>query len=361
VAEARLEKPEAIIRGYMAPAVKELKGNSEGNEAGRVFHKFAIFCDQQLQNPDGLEDFRRVEQLRHRKEEEVLALDTMIQTADGEEKTSVTVSRTKAKQWLDLDDEEYKRLKRGREAFLEQCLENYLLCLKACETYNNDALRFCALWLDKSDDDKANHAVGKHIAQVPSRKFALLMNQLSSRLLDNNSAFQSVLFSLTHRICVEHPYHGLYQIFANIKSKHQVDGDQTAVSRCQAAEKIVERLQSDELIGKIWNQTHNVNVSYIEFATHKLGNIKSSAKIPLKTLLSGKHLEQGAKKLPPPTMKIPLRIDCDYSKIPKVHKLHPEFTVAGGLSAPKVVTAYASDGLRYKLLVSNIKLSRIPD
>ncbi|KAF7593335.1 Serine/threonine-protein kinase tel1 [Aspergillus hancockii] len=290
VADARLEKPEVIIQDYLLAAVKELKGRSGGEEAGRVYHGFASFCDQQLQNPDGMEDFTRVEQLRNRKEKEVQALEDMMKTADGREREALRFHRTRTKQWFDLDDREYQRLRRSREAFLQQCLENYLLCLRESETYNNDVLRFCALWLDKSDSDIANTAVSKHLNQVASRKFAPLMNQLTSRLLDMSDEFQKMLFALIFRICVEHPFH-------------------------------------DE-------------------------KLKSGARVPLRKLQTGERLEQDAatQRLPPPTMQIDIRVDCDYSGVPKLVRYQPEFTIASGVSAPKIVSAFASNGLRYKQL-----------
>ncbi|KAJ9371691.1 hypothetical protein DTO282E5_3624 [Paecilomyces variotii] len=352
VAEARLEKPEAIIQEYLVPAVKELKSNLVGEEPGRVFHVFAAFCDQQLQNPDGLEDFKRVEQLRDRKEKEVIALEKMMKTAEGRERETLKMHRTKAKQWFELDDRDYQRLKKGREAFLQQCLENYLLCLKASDTHNNDALRFCALWLDNSDSQIANTAVSKYISQVPSRKFAPLMNQLSSRLLDVPNEFQTTLFALLFRICVEHPYHGMYQIFASSKSK--AGKDETSVARHQAAGKLVDKLKNDRHAGSTWVAIHNTNISYVRFAIDRPDEkIKTGAKVPLKKLATGQRLEQDATnlKLPPPTMRIELRVDCNYKDVPKVVRFHPEFTVASGVSAPKIVTAIASDGQRYKQLV----------
>lgn len=352
-----MEKPEAIIQEYLVPAVKELKGNSEGEEAGRVFHGFAMFCDQQLQNPDGLEDFRRIEQLRDRKEKEVVALEKMMKTTEGKERETLKMHRSKAKQWFDLDDREYQRLRRSRDAFLQQCLENYLLCLKACDTYNNDALRFCALWLDKSDSEIANNAVSKYISQVPSRKFAPLMNQLSSRLLDVFDEFQTQLFALIFRICVEHPYHGMYQIFASSKSKG--GKDKASSARQQAAGKLAEKLKNDRHAGPIWVAIHNTNISYVKFAADRLDEkVKSGAKVPLRKLATGVRLEQDAtnQKLPPPTMKIELRADCNYSNVPKIVRFHPEFTVASGVSAPKIVTAVATDGLRYKQLVRRVWL-----
>jgi ataxia telangiectasia mutated family protein len=353
-----LEKPDSILQDYLYPAVKELKGSSDGEEAGRVYHGFATFCDQQLLNPDGLEDFKRVEQLRDRKEKEVLGLEEMMKNATGKEREYLKNYRAKAKQWFDLDDREYQRLLRSREAFLQQCLENYLLCLRESDTYNNDALRFCALWLDKSDIKTANAAVSRYLDDVPSRKFAPLMNQLSSRLLDVSDDFQRLLTQLVFRICVEHPFHGMYQIFASSKSKG--GKDQSSVSRFRAANQLVDRLKSDGQIGPTWVAVHNVNISYVRFAVDRPDSkFKSGAKVPLKTLATGQRLGQDVitYKLPPPTMKIELRVDCDYSHVPTVAKFSPEFTIASGVSAPKIVTAVASNGERYKQLVCILPLS----
>ncbi|KAL2821528.1 hypothetical protein BJX63DRAFT_378450 [Aspergillus granulosus] len=351
IAEARLEKPEAIIQNYLTPAVKELKGRSEAEEAGRVYHGFAMFCDLQLQNPDGLEDFGRVEQLRNRKEKEVLALDEMLKSAEGKERDNLKFHRSKTKQWFDLDDREYQRLRRSREAFLQQCLENYLLCLKESERYNNDVLRFCALWLAQSYSDIANKAVSKYLADVPSRKFAPLMNQLTSRLLDVSDDFQRMLSELIFRICCEHPFHGMYQIFASSKSRG--GKDQSALSRNRAAAKLAETLRSDKRIGSLWVAVHNTNINYVRFAVERLDDkMKHGAKVSLKKLSTGGRLEQDAanQRLPPPTMKIEIRVDCDYSDVPKLVKYLPEFTIASGVSAPKIVTAFASNGVRYKQL-----------
>lgn len=352
MAEARLEKPDLILQEYLYPAVKELKGNA-GEEAGRVYHGFATFCDEQLRNPDGIEDFKRVEQLRDRKEHEVLGLENMMKTATGKERDYLRNCRAKAKQWFDLDDREYQRLLRSREAFLQQCLENYLLCLRECDTYNNDALRFCALWLENSASKTANSAVSRRLSDVPSRKFAPLMNQLSSRLLDVSDDFQPLLNQLVYRICADHPFHGMYQIFASSKSKG--GKDQSSHSRFRAANQLVERLKNDSKIGSTWVAVHNANISYVRFAVDKPDSkYKSGAKVQLKNLATGQRLTQDVVtyKLPPPTMKINLRVDCDYSQVPTLSKFNPEFTIASGVSAPKIVTAVASNGEKFKQLVS---------
>ncbi|EGE85810.2 phosphotidylinositol kinase Tel1 [Blastomyces dermatitidis ATCC 18188] len=351
VAEARLQKPDTIMQEYLFPAIKELKGRSEGEEAGRVFHEFAVFCDQQLQNPDGLEDFRRIEQIRHRKEKEVLDLEQMMESAKGKERDQLLIHRVRAKQWFELDDKEYQRLKESRVSFLRQCLEKYLLALRASDTFKNNVLRFCALWLDNSESEAANAAVAKYINTVPSRKFVSLINQLSSRLLDVEDSFQPLLGTLILRICMEHPYHGMYQLFSSSKSAR--GRDHMSNSRSRAANNLVDRLKSDPKVRDTWFTLHNACVGYVRFATDGLDNgLKSGSKVALRKSITGQKLEQDVRRqhIPPPTMKIDLQIDSNYSHVPRIVRYLPEFTVASGISAPKIVTAIASDGLQYKQL-----------
>ena len=356
ISEARLEKPDEIITNYLLPAIRELHGLSEGPEAGQVFHEFAAFCDQQLQNNDNLEDFRRIGTLRERKEAEVHDLARMIKAAGSQskEKGNLESHQKKAKLWFELDDREFQRLKASREAFLSRSLENYLLSLKACDKYDNDALRFSALWLEHADNDIANSAVSKNISHVGSRKFAPLMNQWTSRLLDATNSFQTLLSAMVYRICLDHPYHGMYQVFASSKTKG--GKDQAALARNAAAVKIVNQLKGNKRAGPVWLAVHNSNINFVRFAAEKLdeGKAKPGTRILLRRSATGAKLEQDIPHLqiPPPTMKLALRHDCDYSATPSIVKFQSEFTVASGISMPKILTAVASDGRKYKQLVS---------
>ncbi|KAI4173908.1 MAG: hypothetical protein LQ343_002676 [Gyalolechia ehrenbergii] len=353
ISEARLEKPDEIINQYLGPAIKELRGATEGTEAGQVFHEFASFCDQQLQNPDSLEDFERIQKLRQIKEEEVHDLDRMIKSAGSQakEKDNLKSHRNKAKLWFDLDDREFQRLRENRQAFLRQSVENYLLALKACDKYDNDALRFSALWLEHYDSEIANEAVAKHIGHVGSRKFASLMNQWSSRLLDIKSSFQQHLALLVFRICHDHPFHGMYQIFVGAKSRGK---DEVALGRSQAANKVVDELKGNKRSGPLWVNIHNSNILFVRFATERLNDsrIKPGSKVPLRKSPTGQRLEQeiSGQRVPPPTMRIDLRADCDYSSVPRIARFHHEFTVASGISMPKIISAIATDGTKYKQL-----------
>lgn len=297
--------------------------------------------------------------LRDQKGAEVHDLDRMIKASapQSRERANLQAHRNKAKQWFELDNREYQRLHDSRQAFLRQSLENYLLCLKACDEFDQDALRFSALWLENWESDIANAAVAKHISKVGSRKFATLMNQWSSRLLDSTDEFQKLLFALVLRICVDHPWHGMYQIFAGSKSKGK---DEVALSRSTAAGKIANSLKESKSAAPIWLAIHNTNISFHRFASEKLDDSKGKpgARIALRRISSGLKLEQDVNshsnfkgKVPPPTMSIELRADCNYNDLPMIAKWQPEFTVASGISMPKIATAIGTDGLKYKQLV----------
>jgi ataxia telangiectasia mutated family protein len=355
-AEARLNKPDEIISQCLVPAIKELSGRSQGSEAGRVFHDFAAFCDLQLQNPDDKDDFHRVETIRDRKGKEIQDLQRMIKQADRKIRAQLEQHLTNAERWFKLDNEEYQRLQRARENLVQQSLENYLLSLRACDDYKNDVLRFCALWLDQSESEEANAAVGRHILKVASRKFAPLTSQLASRLLDEEVGFQLLLSELLWRICCDHPYHGMYQVFVASKTKG-ARNDEIATSRNSAATKLAKRLIEQPSVGRIWVAVHNSGIAFVHFAQERLEDKKhkAGAKASLRELKTGpklvQALEQSSTKIPPPTMKIALRNDCNYSSIPMFSKFESLFSIAGGVSAPKIITVIGTDGQHYKMLL----------
>ncbi|KAM0271737.1 hypothetical protein ACHAPA_002502 [Fusarium lateritium] len=354
VSVARLEKPHDIQKNYLEPALKELKGKGQGRQAGSVFHQFAMFCDQQLQDPDGLEDLTRLQSLKKAKSDEVSDLKTLISsTKDAQLKTRYTHVLNKEKQWLDLDEQELRRVEQTRSEFVRLSLENYLLSLIASDEHNNDALRFTALWLERSEEEATNKAVMRYLSEVPTRKFASLTNQLTSRLQDHDTTFQKLLLELVYKICVDHPYHGMYQIWSGTKAKAQ-QKDDVAVLRVRATDRVAKRLAETQSVANIWLSIDKTSKYYHALAMDRNPNkYKSGAKIPLRDSTPGHNLVNCLAKyrIPSPTMHVELSATKDYSKVPIISKLEPTMTIASGVSAPKIITAIGSDGVRYKQLV----------
>ncbi|KAF2466182.1 uncharacterized protein BDR25DRAFT_345757 [Lindgomyces ingoldianus] len=361
LAEARLAKPDTIIKEYLEPAIHELKGQTQGTYPGQVFHEYALFCDKQLQSPEAAEDIARIKTVMDRKHQEWQDFLKLSQT-DKSKSMRETYRRNaqRAQNWYNLDHGEYERLRKSREQFLRQCLENYLLSLQASDEYNNDALRVFSLWLEYSDMPLANEAVRAYLSRVPSGKFALLMNQLSSRLQAEATDFQKLLFELVFRICAEHPYHGMHQIFAiqmkvgSITREDVVRSkDESAKSRQRAAAQIAQMLGSDRKAGKYWNVIYQSNGLYHNLAMFKNEQDNRMGRdIALEKYGESKAMLQKIPPMgvPPATLAIEVRASCDYSDLPKIVGFKPRMTIANGLSAPKIITALASDGRPYKQL-----------
>ncbi|KAK6581544.1 hypothetical protein PZA11_006235 [Diplocarpon coronariae] len=352
VSVARLEKAENVIEKYLRPALKELQGRAEGGEAGRVFHQFAEFCDQQLQDPDSLEDLERMEKLTKHKADDVQEWEkVLLKTPSGAIKESYKRSCARNKAWLKIDREELNRQTAIRDEFLRQCLENYLLALAASDDHDSNALRFSALWMGHSEKQLANDAVSRHLSKVPSRKFAPLMNQLTSRLQDSKAKFQTLLFTLVLRICTDHPFHGMYQIYAVMRS-YVNPKDESAVSRNAAATRVSGRLGLSK-VAQTWTALQTCSRLYTKLAEDvDKQKYKAGKKLSLKESEPANHLNNALFKLglPPSTMQIPLSPNMDYSKLPLVTRLESQMTIASGVSVPKIITALTNHGARLKQL-----------
>ena len=353
VSLARLETPQDIQKSYLAPALKDLKRDGSA-EAGTVYHQFATFCDTQLQDPDGLEDLARLQSLRKAKNEEVRDLKALIDsTKESQLKTRYSHVLSKEKQWLELDEKELRRVEQTRSEFVQLSLENYLLSLISSDEYNSDALRFTALWLERSAEETTNKAVMRHLSLVPTRKFATLMNQLTSRLQNQDTLFQKLLYDLIVSICIDHPYHGMYQIWSGTKARAQ-QKDGMAVQRVKATEKVAQRLMATKSVSDIWVSIDKTSKYYHGLAMDRdTTKYKSGSKFPLKESTAGQYLVNclARYRIPPPTLQIEVSATKDYSHVPHVAKLEPTMTIAGGVSAPKIITAIGSDGVKYKQLV----------
>lgn len=349
-----MEKPEEIITQYLKPAIAQLETVTTGSEAGRVFFEFATFCDQQLQNPGNIEDFQRLERLSQRRLAELHQYKTMIDSTPASQKDNkrnLKSAALRVQQWYNLDNQEYQKARTTRDEFVRQSLENYLRALKACDDFNSSVVRFFALWLEYSDSDSANRAVEEALQQVPSWKFVGLTNQLNSRLLDDESRFQKSLSRLVGRMCLDHPYHMMYNIYAGVKGAVNKT-DEKSNSRQKAATKLARTLQDAPGVGTTIQHILAACESYVKLAQTKVEQ-KRGQRILLSNVKVAAEMDRHIRRLgvPPATLHLELRPNADYHNIPIVTRFRSEIKIAGGLSAPKILVAVATDGKEYKQLV----------
>jgi ataxia telangiectasia mutated family protein len=342
------------MQNYLKPAILALKGKSNGPDAGLVLHEFAFFCDKQLQNPDATTDFERVTKAKERRKKEVDAYKRLVlQSKAKSEKEKISKEYKMSKRWYDIDEQEYQRILAVRQSLMAQCLENYLRSLTAWDLFDNDVLRFFSVWLEFSDDPIANDTVSQHLANVPSSKFALLMNQLTSILQKDGSAFQKHLQDLLFQICVDHPFHSLHHIYAG--SNTSSDGDQTAISRKAAFKQIGALLSTHKDIRREWTNLSSTDGMYHKLAMYQdKTKLTSGREVSLEATSPSITLMHKIKdfRVPPATLSVALRSDKDYRFVPRIVSFKPKMTIASGISCPKILTAIGTDGKNYKQLVS---------
>jgi ataxia telangiectasia mutated family protein len=180
-----------------------------------------------------------------------------------------------------------------------------------------------------------------------------LMNQLTSRLQDTNAKFQQLLFDLVLRICTDHPFHGMYQIYAGANS-HANKKDESAQLRQKATGKVSRHFGSSQKSNTIWISIATTNKVYCQLAAEKdEQRYKSGKRVPLKESAAGARLGSMLSKypIPSPTMQIKLAADLDYSRVPIMVRFDQVMFIASGVSTPKVITAIADNGAKYKQLV----------
>lgn len=355
VSQARLEPARDVIENYLVPASEELRSDSGNAKAGHTYHVFAAFCDGQLQDQENRDEYIRLTEIRDAKAAEVSELERL-QAADPSKQAQYKSALKSARRWYELDNIEWERVRQSRENLVAQCLGNYLQSMRVCDTYQNDTLRVLTIWLEEADNPGATEVVYNHIRSVPSWKFAGLMSQLLSRLQDIEDAFQQCLIDLTFRICSDHPYHSLYQLFAASKTR-SARGDEAGKSRYDAVNKLAKLVQHKSPVRDTWAVIHNTNVAFVGVAQAKLDEkvVRQNSKLSLREVRGGEKLiadvANARIRTPAPTMRVSIRRDKDYSSVSTMVKLESTITVAGGISAPKIATALISDGTRHKMLM----------
>lgn len=329
-----------------------LKGVYQGRKAGEVLHEFAAFCDRELHNQDLIEEYQRIAEAKEKRKREVDAYATAVNSVKTKAEKERLMKESKiAQRWFKLDTEEHGRVIKARENLIQQCIQNYVRSLAAWDGYDSDVLRLFSIWLEFSEYESTNSIIEQHGDSIPSTKFAVLMSQLTSLLQENGSSFSNNLKRLITRICMEHPHQSLHHIFATLNN--DLARDAPSLSRKKATQLIANNMRLDPKARDLWNRYFQADTMYHNLAIYtdrnKITTGKDFAldKLPPSATMVSKIQSL---KVPPATMEVPLRADRDYTSVPHTVGFKPRMTIASGISAPKILTAIASNGRQFKQL-----------
>jgi serine-protein kinase ATM len=193
----------------------------------------------------------------------------------------------------------------------------------------------------------------------------LSKHQLTARLATQMSKTQDNLQRLVIRMCREHPFHSLYQVYclqpehpnataANRRHSGRHSALSTQTERGAAAISIFDRLRSDESVENRVRDVERLCDACLEWAKFPIAQDNRykkgrSNRFKIPDNLSIRKLAQ--LKVPVTTTHTPLDLTMKYQDCVWIDRYEPTFTTAGGINLPKVSICHGSDGLKYKQLV----------
>ncbi|EIN09557.1 hypothetical protein PUNSTDRAFT_101425 [Punctularia strigosozonata HHB-11173 SS5] len=379
VAEACLEKPLEILTNFFDAAVSLLPRVDPADAKSRqshaaVYRQYAVFAEHQYQAITQSPDVIRWRLYADRKRQEIKNRQEQMQRSqrNSREWADMMKEQKRACAVLEEDEAAFQRHNGTRELFLRQAILMFSRCLEASDYYDDDsALRLCSLWFANFDLPAIQDAVRDALDRVPSRKFVFLAHQLSARMSQHESdqlpECQEHLQTLLTRMCKQHPFHSLYQVFCLIPtrpspeptSSHRrhstrLEPAGSQIGRVTAARGIFDRLRNDEVTGLRVRNVEYLCKASLEWAQLPIKRDKRYDKRhnkgPYPVPDSAAILTIRDLPVPVITAHTPVDPSMQYTNCVWISRYESTFQTAGGINLPKISVCLGTDGRPYRQL-----------
>ncbi len=417
-ATARSQHPREIDRLLFEPALTLVASSSASQttdptadlERSDIAYRWARFAEDNYRGAD-VAEINRLRLYIDRRHEEIAQNQRQFERSSSKtERSKLHQFQRQAEKILRQDQARLTELEASRTHFLHRSVAMYARALASADTHDDAIARLISLWFESAEDVELNRLLESCLTQIPSHKFVILMHQLSARLtelpspspnsnsgsnsisssvsssfsisdvIDKMAPFQSNLARLLLRMCLDHPFHCLYAIFALIKTgadakmhsrktgpRHSSSSSDSAalaaspqVLRSKAAEKIWKHVKTRSSLGKRIRTFEELCLAYVEWAEYNLTEHAD------RYFQSSGAIKKGALRMPPSTelrlskmrnLDVPVataRLEIDptlqYETFVSITRYSDTFTTAGGIHLPKISECIGSDGKRYKQL-----------
>ena len=332
-----------------------------------VYHQCAVFADRQyhtiLRSPDAIKwklyAERKEKEIQHRKEQ-------MLRTQSGSRTfIELKLDQEKAEKLHREDTQRYRKHSESLSTFLQQAIDMYSRCLQAADDFDNDGhIRLVSLWFANFNDNDLQDKVRLSIDRIPSRKFVFLSHQLSARLAkpanDPVTSSQDTLQNLILRMCREHPFHSLYQVYClrpgatygGRRSSARLDLPLSQGERAAAAADIFDRLRADPSSNQQVIEVEQVCDAHLQWAKRPIkGSVDKTRTGPYEIPSDMLILKLDNVRIPVLTADTPIDPTLQYQNCIWISHYEKTFETAGGVNIPKICYCRGSDGARYKQLV----------
>ncbi|KAL4065878.1 hypothetical protein V8B97DRAFT_1932474 [Scleroderma yunnanense] len=371
--EACMEKPTDIKEKFFDPAVQvaaqiETKLPCRKDACASVYHKCALFAERQyhsiLKSPDAV----RWKVYVDRKRQEIKQRENQLQRTQMSTNDYGVLweAQKNAKTLLAEDENAYERHSGSLITFLQLAIDMYSRCLAASDIFDDYVpIRFSSLWFANFDDKRLQGRIKNAVDRIPSRKFVFLSHQLSARIsrsaLGELSSSQQILQQLVLRMCQEHPFHSLYQVYCIRpegsshpirRSSSRLEVPSSQVDRANAASTIFSQLLDDPRHAakvKAIEQVCDVSLQWAKYPVkdnRTIKKIQGACQVPesvqIRQLRDVRVPVLTSHQAIDPTMK--------YDGCIWISHYDTSFQILRGVNHPKLTTCYGSNGQRFKQL-----------
>ncbi|KIK61745.1 hypothetical protein GYMLUDRAFT_42784 [Collybiopsis luxurians FD-317 M1] len=360
-AEACLEQPSSI-KDFFEESISMIPDAHENESRAVVYHQYAKFAESQYKTALDSPDLIRLNVYRERKEKEIKYYE---QLTKGRVVDKALLNKLSAVRKVHAQDNKAMTEFIGnRDAFLKQAIQMYSRCLEASDTFDEDVpIRLCSLWLSNFDYNEIQEDLVQALERIPSHKFVFLAHQIFSRIDDKPTEAQKTLRPIIIRMCSEHPFHSLYQLYCLQPSKASQKGDRRSstripggkesepppTGRALAAQKVFKQLLNDPSTRVRTAAVEELCDASLTFANFPVSQAKEK-KVPDDQPIRNLHLS----RLNVPVVTAYTAIDptarYDPNECVCVDQYARQFDTAGGVNLPKIINCIGSDGRKYKQL-----------
>ncbi|CED84602.1 ataxia telangiectasia mutated [Phaffia rhodozyma] len=371
---ARLDTPEAIQSRFFQPAIELLQGLNTSSDQARIFHRYAVFAEDQYRTLQHSPEIERLLLYRDRQDREIEDLRTQHSRSARSQDDARYYNKVVKKRESDVKKiEEHNKL---QKTFLRNALVMFAKALAGTDEFDDSLIRLVSLWMGYFADDDLNKAISSPLVAIPSYKFLPLINQLSARLdrvvEEDPSSFQKSLHSILIKLCYDHPFHCLYQLITHRDSSSVPEERKSSkrkgrssltsskstatpprTGRALAADYILHKYaKKDELSSDRLRDVSRFCSVAIEWSCFNTDHQKpippSTSTFPVDQSCAISKIRD--LHIPVPTIDLPLDFTCKYSTFIHISSFGSTWKNLGGIHRPKCTTCIGSDGARYRVL-----------
>lgn len=339
---------------YLRPAIGDIQKLAlDSRIKAGILHTLAEFCNKQYQDK---EKWDRLDLL----EKQIDVKDNQVRSLKRQKlETNESITLNRYQKIIVNDKQESEEIKNYIQYYLESSGSLYLLAAITDGRNGEDVAKFMSIWFGDIENEGLNKVLTQQANFLAPILFVPWVNQLTSRLDSNTSEpYQMNVRMIVQSLCEYHPYHIVYPLrslsvdFGKTRLSPGMSPEE--VSRVAAGQELWNLMISNARVGSLFANVDKFILNAIHVATVKPGKLNQCSLNSLSKSKFWWKRELGKLNIPSPTLHITPRVDCNYSRepaLPLMTSADDAVVLASGLSRPKIIKLYLSNGQISKILL----------